>query len=650
MASGEWLIAEELFERADPTFVDALRDCQDADALGAFAARWFADRRPASRQFLLDYLDRPLNAYRHEALVKRLFKLAEKAGDDEVMGRMLVLFDRSLRRREVTRSRFQSRELKSLQEANALAAALQSDGFESVTVHQNWRQRYVVWGRWNEAILRSDAGTTMPRGKPVSTVFLDQSKPNRPQYRSMTVPDWVSVLGLDPLKFRDARSMPPDQRKRLKNRRLFTPTTRQYLRRRSWRYFRRLSRHKPDRYLRGVRVALLLYLDADANSVLSLLDNWGLLHILFHYSPVLEATRTGWHVPEGCSLSELRPAPYREALWKNEPAAVVDLLFEARCRPVRRWAMEMVRQDPQRYESFLPLERLLDLLGIDDTAVVTFAAERLRNAPGLDQVSADRWLKLTAAANPVALGILCELMELHVRPDAVTYSQTVRFAASRPLPLARLGFAWLQAKTPPTGEDYRLLLSLVEAECESLRPQIVRWARGVLSDSPEFQPEWALEYLDSRHSDVRREGWAWFVDDRRLRDNVTLWQRLLETPYDDLRLDLVDQLEARVAGTNESKIERMTLDEGQLRVLWASVLLNVHRGNRTKPCVVRRLLRQLGRNPAQAAELLPILAVALRSVRGPEWRAGLAAVVQWVERVPEVRALLESTFPELRLV
>ncbi len=76
--SGDWLLIEELFERGDPAFVDALRQFDDAEVLGSFASRWFADRRPEARNLLFAYLDRPLNAFRHEALVKRLFKLAEK--------------------------------------------------------------------------------------------------------------------------------------------------------------------------------------------------------------------------------------------------------------------------------------------------------------------------------------------------------------------------------------------------------------------------------------------------------------------------------------------------------------------------------------------------------------------------------------------
>ena len=40
---------------------------------------------------------------------------------------------------------------------------------------------------------------------------------------------------------------------------------------------------------------------------------------------------------------------------------------------------------------------------------------------------------------------------------------------------------------------------------------------------------------------------AWLQDEARARDDVTLWRRLLESPYDDVRLWLVADLENRVA-------------------------------------------------------------------------------------------------------
>src|SRR5262245_5344514 len=111
-----WLVLEEMLERGDPAFVDALRDQTDADQLGKFAAKWFNDRRREARRLLLEYLERPLNAYRHESLAKRLFKLAEKAGDDEVMGRFLVALDRSVRRRQKKKYRYDWRTRESWEE------------------------------------------------------------------------------------------------------------------------------------------------------------------------------------------------------------------------------------------------------------------------------------------------------------------------------------------------------------------------------------------------------------------------------------------------------------------------------------------------------------------------------------------------------
>src|SRR5438270_10146970 len=67
-------------------------------------------------------------AYRLEALVKRLFKLAEAAGDDELMARFLVGFDRSVRRAAGERPHFESRDVETERETNALAASCRDRG------------------------------------------------------------------------------------------------------------------------------------------------------------------------------------------------------------------------------------------------------------------------------------------------------------------------------------------------------------------------------------------------------------------------------------------------------------------------------------------------------------------------------------------
>ena len=47
--TGSWPYVEELFERGDPGFLTEIRRITDADRLGNFAARWFADKTPSSR-------------------------------------------------------------------------------------------------------------------------------------------------------------------------------------------------------------------------------------------------------------------------------------------------------------------------------------------------------------------------------------------------------------------------------------------------------------------------------------------------------------------------------------------------------------------------------------------------------------------------
>ncbi|MDB5388164.1 MAG: hypothetical protein JWM11_3810, partial [Planctomycetaceae bacterium] len=96
-------------------------------------------------------------------------------------------------------------------------------------------------------------------------------------------------------------------------------------------------------------------------------------------------------------------------------------------------------------------------------------------------------------------------------------------------------------------------------------------------------------------------------------------------------------------------VDRSRLAPELIRFLWASVLLNIHRGSRIKPRVVGQIMERLQRRPEEAPVLLPLLAVSLRSVRGTEWRTGLAGVVQLLERKPELEPLIVQMFPELKL-
>jgi len=646
-ARGDWLLVQELFERADPTFVDELRKIDDAEVLGAFAARWFGDKRPEARELLFDYLDRPLNAYRHEALVKRLFKLAEAAGDDALMARFMVAFDRSVRRTVGRRRHYETVEVDTEEAANELAVVWRNQGFLQANTWRNHRRKYAVWGTWSEEVIRTPRGTTMPRGALKETYDFRSWDSKTRSYLKFSVPDWVFRLRLDSLQFRTNARIPEGRRKDFERWRLFSLRTRDYLRRRAWRYFRKLGKRHPERYVPGVKNALVRYRDSDTTDGLALIDNWGLVHALFHFSPVLVADKRGWRLAEHRTLAELEPAPYSAGLWERAPRALVELLLEARCRPVRSWAVRMIRKHAEAVSPVFSLEERLVLLGHEDSDVASLAAELLRDDPRLREVPLDRWLKLVETASPEALDVVCELMERLIPDDAVTLPQAVGMALKRALPVARLGLLWLRDKLPRDEAESSAILSLVDAECEPVRPEIVRWARTALSKAAEVRPEWVLEWLDSRYADVRAEGWQWFLTTPAVRDDVALWQRLMESPYDDVRIALVAELDER--GRSARSVERGDLDPELLRLLWASVLLNVHRGNRAKPVVVRQLVRRIEEKPGDVPQLLPLLAVALRSVRGPEWRAGLSAVVRLAERDAFAAGLIRERFPELQI-
>jgi hypothetical protein len=373
------------------------------------------------------------------------------------------------------------------------------------------------------------------------------------------------------------------------------------------------------------------------------------MHILFRGSPAIVAQANGWQLAVGFTLADLTPSPRFEPLWLASAVPLIELLKTAQCRPVRQWTIQMLKIQHPGAIARLPLAELLAMLGHADVDVAQLALESLKASPDLGLMSVDRWLTLLDEANPQTLEVLCELLIQRFDSGSITLDQAVKLACSRPLPVARLGLAWLQAKRPATAEECVRLLQLAEANAEPVRAEAIRWLRAVLSASPHFQASWILDLLDGRHEAVRREAWEWFLAEARARNDVTLWQRLLESPYDDIRLPLVTMLEASVQRRDAITIDRSQLDGELVRFLWAAVLLNIHRGGRAKPHVVGQIVQRLERHPAEAPQLLPILAVALRSIRGPEFRAGLAGVVQLLEASPELGAEVRQVFPELNV-
>ncbi len=586
--NGSWLLAEDLLEQGDAGFVDELRRIHDADRLRGYAKTWYGDKRPQARRFLLAYFDYPINAYRHEGLVKGLFKLAEAAEDDQLMGRIMVAIDRTVRRQKYERHRY------------------------------DWS----TGDSWTDESIVVPSDTVMPRQ------------------------DWA-------FQFRDPSSATlwAAPTKQAQDRlRLFSVATRNYLRRRAWRYFRKLGKTDPDRYVAAIAETIVHYSDDDVSDGLALLDNWGLMHVLFHHSDQIVAQPRGWTLADDGSLASLKPAPAFAEGWQKSADPLLAIIDNARCRPVRQWAIGLIGEHHAGVIDRLPVQRLLRWLASGDRDLAQLAADVLERSDQIAEIPVANWLRLVDQSDTETIEVICDLLIKKLDPSRVTLDQAVELAAARPVPVARLGQNCLAGKRPETAEQCQRLLSLAEAEADPIRAELVGWVRDTLADSPHFRPAWIIDLLDSRHGEVREVGWSWLTSHETARTDIAVWQKLLESPYDDVQFKLLGVLEKHVAyDRREFSVKPDRLDANLLRSLWAAVLLNVHRGGKQKPAVVQEIALRLANHPDEANDLLPLLAVALRSVRSVEWRSGLSGVVSLVETYPELTAAVQNAFPELTL-
>ena len=226
--------------------------------------------------------------------------------------------------------------------------------------------------------------------------------------------------------------------------------------------------------------------------------------------------------------------------------------------------------------------------------------------------------------------------------ERLELADCIRLACAEPSPVARMGLEYLKQKAITSPEQRAAIAALSTARCAAVAGQIAAWAIGILGLRGVYERELMLRFFDALLPPTRRAAWEWLVSEGSPGyDDAVLFSRLIETPYDDVRLPLIDELQRRVSLPGGSAVD--------LTRVWCSVLLGVHRGGRQKLKAVGQLARAIGDDPIRAGTLLPILRVAVRSVRPAEARAGLAAVVAAAEARPEIVPLIEQQLPELKL-
>jgi hypothetical protein len=423
---------------------------------------------------------------------------------------------------------------------------------------------------------------------------------------------------------------------------VFSRPTTHYLRRRAWRYFRRLGFKDPAGYVTAVGRALVRYSDDDVRSGENLLDNWGLMHACFGRSDVLVFDRRHTNVKAGRSLAELAAAPMFERHWAEKGTApiLLSLLLDANCRPVRVWAIQLLKRHHSAALAGVDAELLARLIDHADADVAAFAVEVLTTANVAGTLPVATWLRLLGTRNGTVVSAVADAFRRHVNFDRVTLAQAAQIATSPATPVARLGLDILEQRPVRNDADRTALAELAAARCEALGDAVARFAMGKLNVTGAYQRPEVVAFFDSRLKSMRTGAFEALGDASPAAGDPGFWAALLESPYDDVRGALVERLKHRQSLPGA--------DADALAFLWRSVLLNIHRGGRTKLSALKQVSRRVADEPASLPALLPVLAVAIRSVRPPEARHGLAAIVAAVEKVPELESAVVAQFPELR--
>jgi hypothetical protein len=421
---------------------------------------------------------------------------------------------------------------------------------------------------------------------------------------------------------------------------LFKYRTRYYLRRRAWRYFRRLGHREPAKFVPAIINALARYEDEDLQKGENILDSWSLMHACFAESDSLAFGATHIELKEGRTLGELTPAPAFPDAWKKSESApmVLALAVRAHARLVRLWAMQLFQRDHSTYS--VSLEEILSLLEHQEDDVQQFGSKLLELSSVLATLPISSWLKLLQTKNEEALQRICDAFAKHVSPERLDLAQCVELASVRPVPVARLGQKYLQARAITSPAEREQICGLANAKCFAIAGELTAWALKFLGAKVNYLSDQVIRFFDSNVENSRAAAWTWLIADSPALSDATLWSRLAETPHDDLRLRVVDYLQ------RQTKLPGA--DANQLENIWRCVLLGVHRGGRQKAKAVRQISQAIVKNPERVEALLPVLAVAVRSVRGPESRAGLAAVVSLAEARPQLAEAVRRHLPEMK--
>ena len=389
--------------------------------------------------------------------------------------------------------------------------------------------------------------------------------------------------------------------------------------------------------------ALSVYTDAEFKLGENIIDNWSLMHACYFHSDSLKFTAAHSNLAPGQSLATLSAAPYRAEIWQTADGAthLINLVRESRSSLVRVWAMELLQRDHQQAISQIDMKILVSLLKHTDARVQDFASQLFRDHQGLASMTVSAWLEVVEQSDRSLLPMICEAMTKHVATARLDNPQLLLLATAEPVPVAALGLRMLQERHQQRGLNPAEVVQLSRAQCAATAEEMTTWALRQLDSDENYSVDSVVEFFDGLLEPMRAAAITWLEDSSSHgHDDAVLWSRLIETPFDDVRLRLVDCLQHRTTLPD--------VDVNSLSHLWCSVLLGVHRGGRMKLKAMQQIQAAILRDSRHATKLLPVLSVAARSLRAPERRGAIAAMASLKNGNPELEAAIRFHLPELQ--
>ena len=128
--------------------------------------------------------------------------------------------------------------------------------------------------------------------------------------------------------------------------------------------------------------------------------------------------------------------------------------------------------------------------------------------------------------------------------QTLSLAERLQLACRDATPVAQLGLELVQAHTA-NAVDGDALAQLASARCGSIAAQATAWVLGVLGDDAHYTLARVMPFFDAALPATRAAAFAWLAAHARARADAGLWSRLLESPFDDVRIHLVRELDAR---------------------------------------------------------------------------------------------------------